>query len=196
MKKTDSRVRYSKMVLREALLKILQTKHIDKVTVKELCQEANVNRGTFYQHYVAPNDLLMEIERQFIDENMAYFSPYMNEGYEASQLSGMFACILKNKEMCRIIMGNNGNPRFLERLQEMVREGVVEGWCKEYPDYTRSDLNHVFNFIFSGSMRMILDWIEDDQGMSTADLASRLDRLAYHCHLAIPEFGKEKWDLK
>ena len=86
MENLDNRVRYTKMVLQQALLKILQTKHIDKVSIKELCQEAKVNRGTFYLHYATPNDLLMEIERQFIDENMAYFSPYMQEGYETTQI--------------------------------------------------------------------------------------------------------------
>ena len=191
MENLDNRVRYTKMVLQQALLKILQTKHIDKVTVKELCQEAKVNRGTFYLHYATPNDLLIEIEKQFIDENMTYFTPYFHQGYETSQLAGMFTCILKNKDICRIIMGKNGNPRFLERLQEMIREGVVDGWCKEFPKYSRADLDYVFEFIFTGSMRLILNWIEDDKGMSTADLASRLDRLGHHCHLAIPEFGRQ-----
>lgn len=188
MENIDNRVRFTKMVLQQALLKILQTKHIDKVTIKELCQEAKVNRGTFYLHYATPNDLLMEIEQQFIDENMAFFSPYFHQGYETSQLAGMFTCILKNKEICRIIMGKNGNPRFLERIQEMIREGVVDGWCKELPKYSRADLDYVFEFIFTGSMRLILNWIEDDKGMSTTDLASRLDRLGHYCHLAIPEF--------
>lgn len=178
------------MVLQQALLRILQTKHIDKVIVKELCQEAKVNRGTFYLHYATPNDLLIEIEKQFIDENMTYFTPYFHQGYETSQLAGMFTCILKNKDICRIIMGKNGNPRFLERLQETMREGVVDGWSKEFPKYSRTDLDYVFDFIFTGSMRLILSWIEDDKGMSTADLASRLDRLGHYCHLAIPEFKR------
>lgn len=192
MENLDNRVRYTKMVLQQALLKILRSKHIDKVTIKEICEEAHVNRGTFYLHYTRPNDLLMEIEQQFISENMAHFSPYMHNGYETSQLAGMFTCILKNKEICRIIMGKNGNPRFLERLQEFIRNGVVDGWAAEFPQYNRADLDYVFDFIFSGSMRLILSWIENDQGMSTTDLASRLDRLGHYCHLAIPEFEKEK----
>ena len=192
MNNIDNRVRYTKMVLQQALLKLLQSKHIDKVTIKELCQEAKVNRGTFYLHYAIPNDLLIEIEQQFIDENMTYFSPYFHQGYETSQLAGMFTCILKNKEICRIIMGKNGNPRFLERIQNMIREGVVDGWCKEFPKYNRADLDYVFDFIFTGSMRLILNWIEDDKGLSTAELANRLDRLGHYCHMAIPEFLKKR----
>ena len=60
----DNRVRYTKMVLQQALLKIMQAKDIDKITIKELCEEAQINRGTFYLHYQTPNDLLMEIEQE------------------------------------------------------------------------------------------------------------------------------------
>lgn len=190
MDNLDNRVRYTKMVLQQSLLKILQHKHIDKITIKELCEEAKVNRGTFYQHYATPNDLLREIEKQFIDENMSLFSPYFHQGYETSYLAGLFGGILKNKELCRIIMGKNGNPRFVERIQELVRGGVVDGWCLEFPQYSRAELDYVYDFVFVGSMRLILNWIEDDKGLSTADLAKRLDRLGHHCHLAISEFHK------
>ncbi len=192
MENLDNRVRYTKAVLQQALLKILQTKHIDRVTIKELCEEAKVNRGTFYLHYATPNDLLMEIEQQFIDENMAQFNPYFHEGYETSYMATLFAGVLQNRELCRIIMGKNGNPRFIERIQKMIRPSIIDGWCKEFPKYRREDLDYVYDFIFTGSMRLILNWIEDSQGLSTAELANRLDRLGHHCHLAIPEFIRQK----
>lgn len=190
MDNLDNRVRYTKAVLQQALLKILQTKNIDKVTIKELCEEAKVNRGTFYLHYATPNDLLKEIEEQFIAENMAMFSPYFDSGYETSYMASLFAGILKDREVCRVIMGKNGNPRFLERIQKMIRPYVVSGWCREFPDYRKEDLDYVYDFIFTGSMRLILNWIEDDKGLQSEALAHRLDRLGHHCHLAILEFAK------
>ncbi len=192
MENLDNRVRYTKAVLQQALLKILQTKHIDKVTIKELCEEAKINRGTFYLHYSTPNDLLMEIEQQFVDEQMAHFTPYLHEGYETSYMANLFAGILKNRELSRIIMGKNGNPRFVERIQQMIRPSVIDGWCKEFPNYRREDLDYIYDFLFAGSMRLILNWIDDDKGLSTAELANRLDRLGHHCHMAIPEFIRTK----
>jgi len=192
MENLDNRVRYTKAALQQALLRILKTKHIDKVTIKELCQEAKINRGTFYLHYGTPNDLLMEIEQQFIDENMAQFRPYFQGGYETSYMADLFAGILKNRELCQIIMGKNGNPRFVERIQKMIRPSIIDGWSREFPRYRREDLDYVYDFVFTGSMRLILNWIEDDRGLSTGELANRLDRLGHHCHLAIREFDKPK----
>lgn len=188
MENLDNRVRYTKMVLQQALLRLLQNKHIDKITIKELCEEAKVNRGTFYLHYATPNDLLIEIEQHFISENMAMFSPYFDNGYETSHMAGLFSGILKNKELSRILMGKNGNPRFVERVQQMIRPYVVDGWCKEFPHYKREDLDYIYDFVFAGSMRLILNWVEDDNGLATEDLANRLDRLGHYCHLAITEF--------
>lgn len=186
----DNRVRYTKKVLQQALLTVLQKKNIDKVTIKEICEEAKVNRGTFYLHYSIPNDLLMEIEQQFIEENMLIFSSYFKPGYETSYMADLFTGILRNKDLCRIIMGKNGNPRFIERIQNMIRPSVVDGWWREFPKHKREDLDYVYDFIFSGSMRLILNWIEDNQSLSAEDLAKRLDRLGHYCHMSIREFRK------
>ena len=186
---TDNRVRYTKMVLQQALLKVLKNKRIDQVTIKEVCDEAQVNRGTFYLHYATPNDLLMEIEQQFIDENLAHFSSYMETNYEGGHLADVFRCIMQNQELCQIIMGKNGNPRFLMRIQEMMRPSMVDDWCKDFPQYKREDLNYVYDYVFAGSMRLILNWLENENSLSAADLARRLDRLGHYAHLAIQEFN-------
>ncbi len=190
MEYMDNRVRFTKTVLQQALLNILKEKNIDKVTVKELCDEAKVNRGTFYLHYSTPNDLLMEIEQQFISDNLQSFTNYMETPDQTDHMAALFAGILKNRELCQVIMGKNGNPRFLARIRALVRAGVLDGWCKEFPRYRREDLDYVFDFVFAGSMELILNWIEDDRGLSAEELANRLDRLGHYCHLAIAQFRK------
>ncbi|MBP5168957.1 MAG: TetR/AcrR family transcriptional regulator, partial [Oscillospiraceae bacterium] len=68
MENLDTRVRYTKSVLKESLLQLLKDKPITKVTIKELCETAKLNRGTFYLHYNEPNDVLREIEKEFVQE--------------------------------------------------------------------------------------------------------------------------------
>ena len=48
---TDARVRYTKMVLKEALFKCLKEKSIKDITITEVCELAEVNRATFCKHY-------------------------------------------------------------------------------------------------------------------------------------------------
>lgn len=78
MRNEDTRVQYTKKVLHNAILELLKEKSIDKVTVKEICEIAGLNRGTFYLHYNSPADLLKDVENQFISDNMKYFDSYWN----------------------------------------------------------------------------------------------------------------------
>lgn len=50
-KKTDRRTVYTKSVIMDALLRLLEKKAVEDITVAELCREAELNRGTFYLHY-------------------------------------------------------------------------------------------------------------------------------------------------
>lgn len=188
MEKMDSRVRYTKMVLKQALLEILQTKPIGKVTIKEICEEANLNRGTFYLHYNEPNDLLREIENEFVEENMNFFSPYIQEQNDINHLANLFNCILSNRDICIILMGPHGAPQFLDRIQSMMRDNVLGQWQAEFPEYDHQDLEFVYEFILPGAMRLILNWAQNKDNISTEHLAKRLDRLGHYCHLAIKEF--------
>ena len=60
MNKQESRYVKTATLMDEALLLLLEQKDFDRITVKELCQKAGVNRTTFYLHYENMNDLLEE----------------------------------------------------------------------------------------------------------------------------------------
>ena len=52
--KQDARVRYTqkvlKEVLKEVLLQLLEQKPVNRITVKEVCERAGLNRTMFYTH--------------------------------------------------------------------------------------------------------------------------------------------------
>ncbi len=65
---SDRRVKYTKAALEEALLDLMAEKPIEKISVKELCEKADVNRSTFYAHYGSPQELLDSITGALINE--------------------------------------------------------------------------------------------------------------------------------
>jgi len=64
----DVRTRYTKQVMKDALIELLETRSLQEVTVKELCAEAGVNRSTLYAHYDGVYGLYDEAEGEFLDE--------------------------------------------------------------------------------------------------------------------------------
>ena len=67
-KKTDRRVRKTKTQLRAGLAKLMQTKSIKEITVKELVDEVDINRSTFYLHYTDIYQMLESIEDELEGE--------------------------------------------------------------------------------------------------------------------------------
>lgn len=54
MKSPDTRVQFTRNALKEAMLTLMKEKPVGRMTVKELCETAGINRGTFYLHYDVP----------------------------------------------------------------------------------------------------------------------------------------------
>ncbi len=64
--KTDLRVRYTQSVIQEAFCKLLREKPLAKITVKEVCELAQINRGTFYKHYLDCYDLMDKLQEEAV----------------------------------------------------------------------------------------------------------------------------------
>ena len=63
----DRRITKSKKALRGALISLMEERGFDGFTVNDLCARADLNRGTFYNHFRDKDDLLARLE----DEVMA-----------------------------------------------------------------------------------------------------------------------------
>ena len=63
-KREDRRIRRTKRLLIQALTKLMQQKQVNEITVKELTDLADINRGTFYLYYKDIFDMLEKIENE------------------------------------------------------------------------------------------------------------------------------------
>lgn len=66
----DLRVKKTLKGIRSALMEIAKNKPLEQITVKELCEQALINKSTFYSHYDNINALIEEIEDEFV-KNLA-----------------------------------------------------------------------------------------------------------------------------
>jgi len=89
--KMDARVRYTKKVVKETFFRLLKEKSVSKLTVKELCEEAGINRATFYKYYANPNDLMNKLENESLD----YLQNQIEE-LEEKTLPNIFLIVLED----------------------------------------------------------------------------------------------------
>ena len=64
----NQRVRLTKRMLKDALVQLMETKPLEKITIYELCAKAEINRTTFYKYYGSQYDLLDDIKADFLHE--------------------------------------------------------------------------------------------------------------------------------
>ena len=64
----DRRIRKTRRVIRQCLTELLKTKRIQDITVREISEKADINRGTFYLHYRDIFDLMEQIENELLEE--------------------------------------------------------------------------------------------------------------------------------
>ena len=67
-RKMDRRTRYTRQTIRDTLLELMEEKGFQHVTVTEVCKRAEINRGTFYLHYLDLNDVLDDILTELMGE--------------------------------------------------------------------------------------------------------------------------------
>ena len=104
-KKEDRRVRRTKKLLTQALTQLLQQKQVNEITVKELTDLADMNRGTFYLYYKDIFDMLEKIEDELFENlNGIIDLPENTEVSEQARplLRDLFTFIEDNQEMCRV----------------------------------------------------------------------------------------------
>ena len=159
--------------MNDALIKLLETKDYEYITIKEICRIASVNRSTFYLHYENMNDLLEETIRSLNSSFNSHFKSKENENTIISKdsledlllindenLIPYLNFIKENKNIYKVLKNHpqlfNANKTYEQTFRKlfvpiMNRFGLDEKWHK-----------YLMDFYISGLTSIILDWVYDD----------------------------------
>ena len=177
-KKEDRRVRRTKKLLTQALTQLLQEKQINEITVKELTDLADMNRGTFYLYYKDMFDMLEKIEDGMFEALDAIVS--LHEHDDVSQqtkpiLLDLFRFIQDNPEMCRVLLSPHGDMNFLHRLNEVVREKCLKAWPNIRKEKGEADFDYHYSFVVFGCAGIIRAWVN----RNCSESAEKMAEMAY-----------------
>ncbi|HAH96176.1 MAG TPA: TetR/AcrR family transcriptional regulator [Firmicutes bacterium] len=178
---TDRRVKYTKMVLRESLIKKLRDKPIARITIKELCEDADINRTTFYAHYTDQFDLLNKIQDAFIADINSYLDQFALESGDSGMLqllSKIFEYIAQNDELCRVLLGSNGVVDFQTKVMQIVSTRIVVEWRKKQ-QVDEATAQYIYTYVATGSIGVIRKWLLDTNPKSPQEMAHLVVRMVY-----------------
>ncbi len=157
---TDRRVKYTKMVLKESLIKLMKEKPVSRISIKAICEEADINRATYYSHYKDQYDQLHRIEMEFIDGINAYLDSLAKNAAPESVMESLLGYILENRELCNTLLGPNGDMRFEEKVGGVVRERVFAVW-KINPSHNSSLDDYIYTYTLAGCVGVVKKWLNE-----------------------------------
>ena len=174
--KGNRRTLYSKKVMIDAFLMLLQEKPLNKITVTDICKEADINRGTFYSYYNDPFDLMRSIEEEMIEKMMSTITISGDESLQ-NMLNEIFNLILENKEFCKILFNEKNSSYVLSTLLNSAYEKKIEDIKKQFPMANETQLEYYFTYVTGGTIEIIRKWINDDMKIPAGEVIRILESL-------------------
>lgn len=155
MRKTDARVRYTKRVLKESFLKLLKDKPVNKITVKAVCELAELNRATFYSHYSDCFALLESIEQELIDA-FGKSLKLINSFDVSALIEAIYMMIEQHEEACRVLIFSGASPSLLGRMINLARSSSIAYWKQQLRSATEIDLEMLYIHLSNGLMNVVV----------------------------------------
>lgn len=176
--KLDRRKKYTRLVLKESLMELLKKKPIKQITVKEICEGADINRSTFYSHYCDQYDLLNQIEEEFIEDMNETLTMYnQNKDEEIVQMTEkLLEYVAANSDVCHTLFSENGNASFKKRVMQIARNHTVKRLVFEN-DLDSQISEYASLFAVSGSVTVIESWLENGMEESPKEMAQVIVKL-------------------
>lgn len=181
MTSSDHRTRVTKMLIRRAFMDLLKVKPMQSISIKELCEAAGVNRGTFYAHYHSVYDLLKQLEDEMlreIDQALEGLLPPDGRGVSSLRISTeLFQCLKDNADLCTVTLGEFGDKDFAVELLNRGRQKCVEAYLKYFEHATPRMIEYFYAFVSEGCIGLLRHWLRQGMTASAEEVAAMAEKL-------------------
>ena len=175
----DRRQQKTRMAIFRAFEHLLAHKNYNKITVKEIIDEANVGRTTFYDHFETKDDLLYELCTNLFDhvfsdrpgvENTHDFS--LSEGDARTIVSHILYHLKENeKHISKLLLGES-SEMFLTYFKKYLDEMAVKYLIDEMvQDHCKVPKEFLKNHISGSFMNMVQWWVKNGMKEKPEELA-------------------------
>lgn len=171
--KTDRRIRKTKAALRHGLAVLTQKKSIKEITVKELVEEVDINRSTFYLHYTDIYTMVSELENELLAQfrqAINLYPPTSSEDEMCRFFEHIYNILADNREICIALVSENGDISFIRQVEDFVA-GRIKKIFESGMVKNIDDTKYVFDFCISGGMGLFKHWLTDENVLEPAHMA-------------------------
>lgn len=177
----DRRSRRSRRLLKEGLLALMREKRFSEITVRDITERMDLNRGTFYLHYPDTTALLQSVETDMLAEAQALIDAHMAQTREERTLRPVFEPILdyvvEHREVCQALFVNNSSSNFTDRLHQLIRTNglpLAQAW---FHPSSQERMEYLLSFVTYGLIGLMKTWFDQGMTLPKETLVSAADRM-------------------
>ncbi|MDF2801617.1 MAG: hypothetical protein K0S61_1520 [Anaerocolumna sp.] len=149
----DRRVIYTKKVIKEALLSLLNEHPLDKITVKEICDIADINRATFYRYYTDTYNLFESIEEELIQKAFP-------EGVTSIDNYKLLYIIYENQGFYKEFFRSHVESPYIRKVIKEKYDEILLMVMKN--DKHKEQLfRYTFEYMLHGILGLLKDWVNN-----------------------------------
>ena len=177
----DRRVRKTKKLLLDGLTQLMQTKDVSEISVKELSDLVDINRGTFYLHYSGTYDLLEKIENEILGSIQQVIEEYLNhdDAKNDSAITAIYPIgvyIMENADICRCLINNKASSDFIDKFQELIFKNLLNITSIKHPKAANKSNEYYFSFITYGVIGVLKCWLSKKPMPPVDEVAKLVDK--------------------
>lgn len=179
---SDRRTRRTKKLLTEAFVELLTYKKLNEITIKELCEKADVNRGTFYLHYQDIYDLKQQIEADICAELATLIIiplPNVRELDSYQLFYNLFSFTQKNADLFNALLGPNGDIAFMKHLKNLFKEYYLSPIMQGQPIAYARNIEYAYDFASAGFTELVISWLSNSNPASIEEMARLTSKMLF-----------------
>lgn len=183
MKEESKKVAETKKQIKQAFFDLYATKKIEHISIKEITDNAHLNRGTFYVYYRDIYDLLERTEDEIIEELVIMIQGVIPPLLRDADLSPFLPPVdfyQRNKKILQILLGPTGDPHFVHKIKGIVKNTVYEIFKREQIAPAKN-MEYVIEYIASAQIGIISYWmVEEDMALPVEELGEMVKEIILH----------------
>lgn len=173
----NRRITQTKKFIQESLILLMEQKPLYKISIKELCDKAGINRSTFYNHYKSQYEVFDEIEKNYLDSINALFANSPKGKNPGDSIVELMRYIDQNLAVSKILLPNKADEEFSIKMKKISK--VVDA-IKSMQNYVSpSVFKETSEFCLAGCYAVLVNWInEKEDRKSPEEIAIIISQLS------------------
>lgn len=155
--KKEEGVPAARETIKESFWRLYRDRPFEKISVKEVCEGANINKTTFYYHFQDLRAVLDEIEEDSLPlEAPQMIAALVRPVAKEEVVSTFIGNMGERFERYCILLSSKGDPDFAKQAKQIM----TQRWCEELDieyDKLPSDIKMAIRFLMGGTTSVFAD---------------------------------------